>query len=377
MSLTEVAISLVVEVMKTGRAGVLVDIPEEGGLPYLVLYKALDIPNWDDGSDDPYVVLKESQFERNPKDKYVLEPTTSYRELKINNEGNYEVSLWKMQDKHKREFAEVDIIKPEQRGRPMTFMPFCIASPTGLDFMIDRPPILDMVNVLAAWWKISVDYSNAVHTICVPTPYVADDTISSDDEFELKLGPDACIKLPSSGKTGFLEFTGQGLGEVSKQLDRLMDMQAALGARLITNTGNKTLVETAEGARIRESMSTAILGSIISSVESLLQKVVDWSAEWISRTYEPSEIKLNKELVTANIDPNMVTALLNAVLNDKLSFESFYRALEEGGLTDPGIDVDLEKQRIEKMVEERKEKEAELGIDNSSEGKPLMGEFTS
>ena len=68
----------------------------------------------------------------------------------------------------------------------------------------------------------------------------------------------------------------------------------------------------------------------------------------------PSEVKLNKELISATIDPNMVTALLNAVINNRLSFESFYRALEEAGLTDPGISAEDEMTRIHKMVEDAK-----------------------
>jgi len=349
MSLTELAIAAVVEILKTGRVGILVDIPEKGGLPYLVLYKSLEIKNWDMESDDHFVVLEENSFKRNEKDKFVLEATTSYRELKLTND-EYEVVVWKQAEKNKNKYEATPAIKPDQRGRPMGFMPFCIASPTGLDYIVDRPPILDMVNVLAAWWKVSVDHAHAIHTICVPTPAIMADI--DEQNFTLKLGPDAVIILPSGADAKFLEFTGQGLSEVTKKLDTLMDMLAALGARLITNTGNKTLVETAEGARIRESMSTAVLGSIIASVESMLQKVCDWSASWVSAEYESSEIKLNKELVSANIDPNMVTALLNAVLANKLSFDSFYRALEEAGLTDPGVSVENEKERISKMVKD-------------------------
>ena len=233
----------------------------------------------------------------------------------------------------------------------MDYIPFSVITPTGLDYAIDRPPILDMVNVLAAWWKAAVDHANAIHTICVPTPSVYADI--DDKDFILKLGPDACLLLPQGSKAEFLEFKGQGLSEVTKNLESLLNMQAALGARLITNTGNKTLIETAEGARIRESMSTAVLGSIITSVEAALEKALDWAADWVSASYMPSEVKLNKELISATIDPNMVTALLNAVINNRLSFESFYRALE-AGLTDPGVSAEDEMTRIHKMVEDAK-----------------------
>lgn len=359
MSLVEVALSLTVEVMRTGRAGVLVDVPKGGGLPYLALYNAQDITNWDDSEAEPFTVLEECSYVRDPKDKYTLTQDIKYRELRLNEEGEYEVIIWTKggPTNKKGEYIPGETVKPERRGRPMGSIPFCVVSPIGLDYGVDRPPILDMVNVLAAWWRASVDHANAIHTICVPTPLIAGNVDA--EEFILNLGPDACIVLPEGSKADFLEFKGQGMSEVTKNLERLMDMQGALGARLITNTGNKTLIETAEGARIRESMSTAILGSIITSVEAALTKAVIWAADWVSPATEGVEIKLNKELVSSTLDANMVSALLNAVNQDKLSFESFYRALEEAGLTDPGISAEDEMDRIVNKVETPAEEAAE------------------
>ena len=375
MSLTEVAIALSVEIMKTGRAGLHVDIPTDGGLPYLALYEAKTIKNWDTDTEDPFVVLEEVQYIKDPKDKFQLTPKTQYRELKIE-EGSYKVALWEKEGKSNK-YKETSIFEPLSRGRTMDVMPFCVVSPTGLDFGVDRPPILDMVNALAAWWRVSVDHANAIHTICVPTPVVSADVEA--DKFELKLGPDSCLLLPVGSKAEFLEFKAGGLKEVSAQLERLMDMQAALGARLISNTGNKTLIETAEGARIRESMSTAILGSVVASVEAALMKAVDWAANWIAVDQKPSDIKLNKELISTSIDANMVNSLLKAVLEDKLSFESFYRALEEAGMTDPGVSAENEMKRIKtEMLDKKKfEEDNELNEDDKVISDPTETESTS
>ena len=357
MSLNELAIALSVEIMKTGRAGLLVDAPEEGGKPYLSLYTAQNVINWNEGTDDTFIVLQENNYRRNPKDKYDLTMETSYRELKLNEDGIYEVVIWRKNGPAGK-FESSEPIYPKSRKKNMTNIPFCIVSPIGLDFSVDRPPILDMVNTLAAWWRVSVDHANAIHTICVPTPYVSGDIEA--EEFELTLGPDSCIVLPDGSKLGFLEFAAGGLSEVSSQLDRLMEMQAALGARLISDTGKKTMIETAEGARIRESMSTAVLGNIVASVEAALMKAVDWAAGWLEINPEPSDIKLNKELISPTIDANMVNSLLNAVLKDNLSFESFYRALEEAGMTDPGVTSEDEKKRIEEMVEKKRKRQEEF-----------------
>lgn len=350
MSLNEVAIALTTEIMKTGRAGVLVDRDDIGGKPYLVTYDADDITNWDITPGNEFIVLEECKIERNPDDKFELMERERYRELTFDSNGDYIVNIWEETvvdaKSNKTEYRIVQVIQPIKNGRPIQYIPFCAISPTGLDLDIDRPPILDMVNVLLAWWRVSADHAHAIHTICVPTPVVSDDGLLEDEKFVMSLGPDAVLKLSTGGKATFLEFTGQGLSEVTKHKEQLMDMLGSLGARLVVGTGNKTTIETAEGARIREATGSAILGSIIASVEAALEKVLRWAADWENADPETVEVKLNRELVSTSIDANMLTAMLNAVAQDKMSFDTFYKNLESAGLTDPGISAEAERERI-------------------------------
>lgn len=365
MSLNEVAIALTTEVMKTGRAGILVDRDENGGKPYLVTYDADDIINWDITEGNEFIVLEEEKVERDPNDKFELKEVEGYRELSYDFDGNYIVNIWEERQvdakSKKTEYQIVQVIQPLKNGKPIQYIPFCAISPTGLDLDIDRPPILDMVNVLLAWWRVSADHAHAIHTICVPTPVVSDDDVQGNEEFVLSLGPDACLKLSSTGKAEFLEFKGQGLSEVTKHKEQLMDMLGALGARLVVGTGNKTTIETAEGARIREATGSAILGSIIASVEAALEKVLRWAADWENTNPDDVEVKLNRELVSTSIDANMLTAMLNSVIKGQMSFETFYRNLESAGLTDPGVDAEDEKKRIKDnpqlIVDAAKQKE--------------------
>jgi len=352
MSLVELAITLTLEIMKTGRAGVLVDRPAEvGGKPYFVIYDADDITNWDITPGNEFVVLEEEKVVRDPDDKFNLAEQEGYRELTFDADGNYIVNVWMPKDKSK-EFVIVETIQPLKNGRPIQYMPFCVVSPTGLDFKVDKPPVLDMVHVLEKHFQISCDYANAIHTICTPTPYITG--INNDDgKFTLNLGADSAIILPEATcKVGFLEFTGNGIKSVEDALTKLEGMLGALGARMVENLGGKTLIETAEGARTREAVATTILGSIIASVEAALEKGLTWAAEWENANPKDVGVKLNRELVSANLDANMVSSLLNAVNSGKMSFETFYHNLEEAGMTDPGVDVKTEKARIKDNPEQ-------------------------
>jgi hypothetical protein len=344
MSLVELAITLSIELMKTGRAGLLVDRPEEGGMPYLTLFDADDILNWDQTPGNEFIVLENEVSVPDPKDKFSSKSVEGYRELTFDADGNYIVNIWMPKDKSK-DFVVVSTIQPTKNGKPIQYIPFCVVSPTGLDFEIDKPPVLDMVHVLEKHYQLSADHANALHTICTPTPYIIG--LTPPDNFQLNLGADSAIILPDVGsKVGFLEFTGQGIKSVEDGLVKLEGMLGALGARMVEATGAKTLIETAEGARTREAVATAVLGSIIASVEAALENCLGWAADWEGLDTTQVKVKLNRELVSSTLDANMVSALLNAVNAGKLSFESFYSALEEAGMTDSGVDAAAEKERI-------------------------------
>lgn len=361
MSLVELAINLSIEVMKTGRAGLFVDRPVDGGNAYITVFDADDILNW----AGDFVVLEDEKLVPDEKDKFSMKEVEGFRELTLDQDGNYVVNVWGTKANSKQ-YEIIQVIQPLKNGRPLTYIPFTCVSPSGLDFEVDRPPILDMVNVLEKHYQLSADYAAALHAVCVPTPYVTG--IQSTDDFELNLGPDSAIILPTEGcKVGFLEFQGQGIGPVKDAITKLEGMLGALGARMVEATGSKTLIETAEGVRTREAVATAILGSIIASVEAALEKCLRWIADWDSIDTSEISVKLNRELVSSTIDANMLNAMLTAVQNGSMSFETLYHNLEEAGLTDPGVDANAEKERImEGLIEKLAQTPPEQpqGIDN-------------
>lgn len=350
-SLTELAMALCVEALKTGRAGLLVDRPADGGAPYLVVYDCDDIINWRDGY---FIVLEDEQLEPKEDDPYEFEEVEGFRELTII-DGEYVVRIWREntdpKTKTKEPYRIVETYIPEKFGRSMDDIPFVFIGPNGLDSDIGRPPLLDLANVQKIHFQVECDRANAVHVSCIPTPYITG--LQPEENFELKMGSDACIVLPDvSSKVGFLEFQGQGLDPVIKYLEKLESTMAALGARVAENRqNNRTLIETATGSRIRESLSVSTLGSIIATVEAALNKCVKWAAEWEGANPDDVSITLNKEVVSANMDANMVNALMGAVQAGLISQDTFYAKLSDAGLTEPGVPVEEEVKRIKKSME--------------------------
>lgn len=349
-SLTELAIALCVEALKTGRAAMLLDRPVDGGLPYFVMYDADDITNWRDGR---FIVLEDNQLIEDPDDPYETTELEGFRELRLI-DGQYIVRIWRQNTDPKTKLQEPYIVEeeytPENYGKSIDYLPFVFVGPNGLDSDIGRPPLLDLVNVQKINFQVSCDYANAIHVICVPTPYITG--LAPEENYELKLGADSSLVLPdAASRVGFLEFQGQGLEPVRQYTDKLEQTMAALGARLTEQKNNKTLIETATGSRIREALSVSTLGSILATVEMGLNKCLKWAAEWEGANPDEAEIVLNKELVSAEMSPNMVQALIQAVQAGLMSYETFYAKLSDAGLAEPGVSAKEEFKRIEKALD--------------------------
>ena len=354
MSLNEVAIRIITEIMITGRSAMIVDRPEEGGQSYISVYDAVDITNW--SLEENFVVLRENTLKSSEDDKYVLEEKEVYRELTLNEFDEYVVRLWTKDGGDKSDEWQYVEIQPIQNGRAIKFIPFTCIAPSGLDYEIDKPPILDLVNVMEKHYQISADYANALHVSALPTPFVAAN-INTEDNTTFNIGTDVAWVLPQGAKAGFIEFTGQGLSPIEKALDKLENMLAALGARLIETRKVASVAETAEGIRTKESAATAILSQIVASAEAGLEKILSWAAEAENADAEEVSVKLNRELVQAPLDANMLNALAKSLQEGSISPELFYHNLEEAGMATPDSTFEIEQSRIKLQKEIKKEED--------------------
>jgi len=371
-SMSDVAVKVVKGLLEYGRAGVLVDRPAGGGKPYLVVYDGDDICNWDTTSSEPFVVLEEEVFARDPDDKYTLKEVEQYRELAIASDGTYVVNVWQevKDPKTKKESWQiVESVQPTKNGRPLTEIPFACATPDGLSFEIDKPPLYDLASVNHKHYMHSADLSDAVHVCCYPTPFIAAEIDNSDGNLTFNLGAKSAWVLPQGSNAGFVEVDGKSLTYVENILNRLEDQAVNIGARFVTQSKISTGVETAKGSEIRESQATEMLSSILVVTESLLNWATKTCAEW--ENADPSEvsIKLNKDLVRSSLDANMVNALFAGYLKGALSAEALYKNLNEGNFYPIDSTQEKEFASIEKRMKEQVKAQAPVA-DNQD---PLAG----
>lgn len=338
------ALNLTKEIIKTGRAGVLVDMDEDGTRPYWVLYKAEDIVSWLVEDDVlTRVVLREYVDDESIKDEFVLSTVCRYRVLRLS-DGVYTQQLYVPKNADAKEYVpDEKVMEPARRSVPLDYIPFLFIGPTTISPDIEKPPMLDMVDVNLSHYRASADMKHGLHFTALPTPWVSG-LKGNNDNAPLAIGAGKAWVLGENGKAGMLEFSGSGLAAIKADMDKMETMMATLGARLLEPQNLKN--ETATAVMMRHTGEHATLRTIAGSVELALSTLLKWHSWWMGNETKPedtkAEITLNKDFFATKMTSGELKDWIFALQSGKVSYKTFYSAFQRGDLARPGVTAEQE-----------------------------------
>lgn len=364
---------VVLETLLMGRYGLLVDFPgpvltPEGqtlppppqSRPYWVGYQTEEIINWrtmQRGGDTilSLVVCKEVvedvQGPWGTPDYFVVKPRIQYRVLRLNEMGFYEVSLWSEIPTQRGQVpAAVVLVQqwlPLRQGQPLDFIPFVFLAPFSLEPTIQKSLMEGLVRRNLLNFRHSADKEHALHLTAMPTFYVA---ANMETPPELYVGANMAIFLPDNqAKVGLVEFHGQGLQPHENAMKEDLEIMAALGARLLE--GPPRTQETATGVQWRLAGADSPTQSLISVVNQGLTWALQVHAYWGGFSEDVDDpaifMALNKDLVSTMMEPQMLQALMAALLNGTISYETYWWNLQRGEIARPLVDVEEEQALLE------------------------------
>ncbi len=348
------------ELLTTGRFGILVDLladdpdspSEEQKRPYISGYVAEDIINWrtERRGDDPsvltHVVLREYAEEPNPKDAFEMLEIEQFRVLELTEEG-YSQTVFRKVPNTDDFIISTPTMFPERLGEKLDFIPFICLGPTELSCNVSKPPLIDMVDVNLSHYRTMADLEHGRHFTALPTPYVSG---SRESDTPLFMGSAVAWDLETGGSAGMVEFSGAGLAALVIAEQDKRKMMAVLGARLLEEAPNSP--ETATAFIGRHSGEGATLRTMCFVLGKALTQVVQIMAWWVSNADFPKDVKasveLNKEFMMVKMNSQEVQAQLQLLQAEAISYATFYNNITLGGWTRPGVDVEEERNEIEK-----------------------------
>ena len=351
------------EIMILGRFGVQVEMTDEPppGMttprPYWVPRRAEDILSWRTtviGGQERLsrVVLSESVEESDPLDPWVPVIVPQIRVLgrvdAVTSHPYYEIHRFR-QEKNARDMRSLAWVEydkpviPLRKGEPLTYIPFQFFGPSSLSPAVEKPPLLDLVEVNLSHYRTSADHEHGAHLTSLPTPWVSGVELDGD----LPIGSSKAWVLPEpNARAGMLEYTGDGLGSLERLSAAKQDRMAALGARIIEQ--QKAAAETAEALRIRSSAEYSVLSTMASTFDQGLTQVMRWHAWWagIDDPVDSVSFSLNKDFFDTRLESKEAQVLVAAWQAGALSHETLFWNLQQGEWVEPGRTLEEEQQLI-------------------------------
>lgn len=355
-SLEVMAENVVNEVLSIGRYGILVDYPTGNtsatSIPYLATYTGENITDWKvqliDGLRTLTRLVLRDDFDADDED--VNDSAEQRLELVINEDGNYEVRRWiaaganKSTSKDQKSvFVMTDATVPTVGGKPLKRIPFVFINPYDLRPEIEKPPMLDLVDVNVALYRNSADYEHALFLTSQPTPWVSGSI--TEENKPTQIGSGAFWILPEGAQAGMLEFAGPGIQAMERAMEAKKDELASLGARMINEGRNRN--EASDTARMRGKGELSLLTNVVNMAEAGIERALRIAAEWVTGRPDDVEVKLNRDWVETKMDSGSLTALVKAWQAGAMSHQTLYENLQTGEIAPMDRSFEEEKDLIE------------------------------
>lgn len=332
-----------------GRVGILADFPKNAGpnaVPYVAVYEALKIPDWDDGEIDigraslNMVVLDESGPRRTG---FAWKEETQYRvlilgDIAANEEesetaGQSGLPTYKYAVFNQENFEDPTAYStPMYRGTPINFIPFEFINTTDITSEPDTPPLLGLANTCLTIYRGEADYRQTLFMQTQETLVVKGGVRSDEEGTARRVGAGAVLDVNAEGDAKYIGVSAAGLSE--QRLSIAADRQEAVlksGQMIGTSQSSQ---ESGEAMKTRIAARTASLVRIAYTgaigLESLLKKC----AIWMGLNPEEVSVKPNLEFAKNVFSgQNLVQIMTARNLGGPISLESIHSWAVDQGFT--------------------------------------------
>jgi len=349
ITLQGLMLSAIQGLLEVGRYGLFVDMAtkKEGEVqrPYFILIPAENVVSWKTENRGgkqvlTRVVLRELVTEEGPEDPFVLVETEQFRVLEMPGTEDYVQTVYR-KAKGTDDFEVWETVIPDRRGKAFDQIPFWFGNASSITPQIEKPPLMEVADLVLSMWRNSADLENGFHYVGIPTPWIA----GFPTKTRLKIGSNvAWVSDKSDAKVGMLEFTGQGLSGLSDHIDGKKRDCAVFGSRLLEE--QKKAAETAETVRLRHAGEVASLMSMVDTLDATFGEALKFAFMWAGVTGDVT-LTTNRDLLSIKATPQELQALTKALQDGAISYATYYHNLEQLELTRPEVDHEAELEDIE------------------------------
>lgn len=184
------------------------------------------------------------------------------------------VQLWERDEKASKKDAEVWVMVDEW-STGLDYIPMVTFYADRQDFMMGKPPLLDLAWLNVAHWQSTADQR---HILTVARfPILACSGAAKEDGDAIVVGPNKVLYNPDAqGKFYYVEHTGTAIEAGRKDLEDLEKAMSNYGAEFLTQEPGD---QTATGRALDSAESSSDLASISGIFEDAVAQVLSITAE--------------------------------------------------------------------------------------------------
>lgn len=339
----------------TGRAGLLLDMPiapTAEPRPYLAMYHAEHIINWDDSEGDELrlgnlnlVVLNESGYQR--KGVFDWEWIDRYRVLilgdPLESEGRgsgavYQFAVFEGRGGGNLSFDVTKLQTPSIRGDAPRAIPFTFVNSKDIIPTPDDPPFLGLAEIALSTYRSEADYRQNLYMQGQDTLVTIG--LVEEEDAPLRTGAGARIDLPMNGDAKFIGVTSDGLTEQREAINDLKAEAGQKGGQLLDSASRQK--ESGDALRVRVAARTATLKTIALTGALALQEQLRHAAEWVGADPSTVTVTPNLDFADDELESRALVEYMSAkTMGAPLSNRTLHAIMAKKGVTDMTFEEEL------------------------------------
>lgn len=330
-----------------GRLGLFADFPAKPQLgqvtPYIALYDALAIINWDDGVREHLgydrlnlVVLDETTDERNTT--FGWERVEKFRVLTLGDFKDPDAPpVYRVGVMGGSTYDEARMLSPAARGRVLEELPFVFINSKDIVARPDDPPLLGLANLCMAIYRGEADYRQSLFLQGQDTLVVID----SGKENDFKLGSSAVIRLRQGGDAKFIGVSSDGLKEQREALENDKQLAAQKAGKLADMKSGQR--QSGDALKTRLGAQTATLNQIALAGAAGLERLLKVCARWIGADENEVKVSPNLEFDTvAMTGRDLLDLMTSKNSGAPISMETVHAQMVARGMTKKTFEEEMD-----------------------------------
>lgn len=351
------------EQLVTGRLGLLLDLPVKpdpsNPLPYVAIYVAETIRNWDDGEAEEgqsrlnLVILDESGPIRSKEFEWTTQ--TKYRVLTLGDpdlneeEGTsevfYRVGVFTNAYGKSADYDPTLVSEPMLRGQKLDRIPFVFVNTKDITSIPDEPPLLGLGRLALAVYRGEADYRQNLFMQGQDTLVVVGGVRKVDaaaaENAPIRTGAGSLLEVEQGGDAKYIGVNSQGLSEQRQALENDRKRADTKSGQLIdAGSGDK---ESGAALQTRMAAQTATLNQIAVTGAAALESVLKFAALWMGAN--PDDVKVTPNLEFSDFDmsgKDLVDLMTARTMGAPLSKQSIHALLVDRGVTKLDFETEID-----------------------------------